>query len=190
MEEIKGIEERVEIPESVDFTVVWPTLKIKGPKGQLEREFKGPLLRFVSMEKDGKSLVIKSSTARRKVKALIGSMKAHIRNQIIGVTKGYTYKLKMHYIHFPMTVEIKGTQVIVKNFLGERTLRKTIILGKCKVENKKDEIIVTGVDKDDVAQTAANIENSCRLVGKDRRVFLDGIYITEKIIGEYGEANK
>src|SRR3989339_1391396 len=172
MKDNKGIEEKVELPEFVEATINWPSLKVKGPKGQLEREFKGSLLRFVSIEKEGGSIIIKSSSNRRKVKALVGSMKAHIRNQIIGVTKGYTYKLKMHYIHFPMTMEIKGNQVIVKNFLGERTLRKCTIVGKCKVENKKDEVTVTGTNKDDVAQTAASIENTCRLTGKDRRVFL------------------
>ena len=179
-EDEKGYEEKVDIPESVDASVEWPFIRVKGPKGQLEREFKGPLLRFVNVEKNGNTIVIKSSSKRRRVGALVGTIHAHTRNLIEGSLNGYVYKLKMHYVHFPMTIEIKSNQVVVKNFLGERTLRRASIVGKSKVEQKKDEIIVSGPDKENVAQTAANIEQSCRLSGKDRRIFLDGIYITEK----------
>jgi large subunit ribosomal protein L6 len=100
-----------------------------------------------------------------------------------GVMGGYIYKLKVHHTHFPIQVEIKGKEVIVKNFLGERSIRRGNILGATKVELVKDVITVTGISKEDVGQTAANIEGACRLAGKDRRVFLDGIYITgwEKI---------
>lgn len=176
----KVLEERIEIPGGTDVSIEWPSVKVKGPKGTLQREFKGPMLRFFEMEKKGNEIVIRSSYNRRKMRAMIGTIRAHIRNMIGGVTEGYVYKMKIHYVHFPITMEIKGDKIIVKNFLGERTIRKTSIVGKTKVEQKKDDIVITGIDKEDVAQTAANIENSCRLSRKDRRTFLDGIYITEK----------
>ena len=44
----------------------------------------------------------------------------------------------------------------------------------------KNDVIVKGIDKEKVGQTAANIERSCRIKNRDRRVFQDGIYITSK----------
>ena len=48
-----------------------------------------------------------------------------------------------------------------------------------KVQNKTD-VTVSGVDREKVGQTAANIERSCRIKKRDRRVFQDGIYIVSK----------
>jgi large subunit ribosomal protein L6 len=97
---------------------------------------------------------------------------------IIGVTYGWRYEMKVFFTHFPISLEQKGSDILVKNFLGEKSMRHAKILGKTKVELGKDQIAVVGIDKEDVSQTAANIETSTRLSGKDRRVFLDGLYIT------------
>ena len=48
-----------------------------------------------------------------------------------------------------------------------------------KVENKSD-VFVSGVDREKVGQTAAIIEKACRIRGRDRRIFQDGIYIVSK----------
>ena len=50
---------------------------------------------------------------------------------------------------------------------------------KVEVQNKVD-VIVSGADIEKVGQTAANIERSCKIRKRDRRVFQDGIYITSK----------
>ena len=62
----------------------------------------------------------------------------------------------------------------------EKTPRKAKILGDTKVEVKGQEVIVSGSNKEDTGQTAANIETACRLNKYDRRIFQDGIYIQEK----------
>ena len=64
--------------------------------------------------------------------------------------------------------------------MGERNPRKARIVGQTKVDIKKDEIIVTGIDKEDVGQTSANIELATKVTGYDRRIFQDGCYITQK----------
>ena len=48
-----------------------------------------------------------------------------------------------------------------------------------KIQNKT-EVIVSGIDKEAVGQTAANIERSTTVKKRDRRVFQDGIYLIEK----------
>ncbi len=69
---------------------------------------------------------------------------------------------------------------MVYNFLGEKSPRKTNILGDTKVEIKADEIIVSGISKEDTGQTAANLETLTKISARDRRVFQDGIYIEKK----------
>jgi large subunit ribosomal protein L6 len=51
------------------------------------------------------------------------------------------------------------------------------------VKVKGDDIIVQGISLEDVSQTAANIQNATRIRSKDPRVFLDGIYVFEKLEG-------
>jgi hypothetical protein len=63
-------------------------------------------------------------------------------------------------------------------------LKNIKILPSVKVEVKKQEVIVSGIDIEAVGQTAANIEQATRITGKDSRVFQDGIYIVEKKLTE------
>ncbi len=111
---------------------------------------------------------------------MLETIKAHINNMITGVTKGFTYKMKIVYAHFPMTVKVQGDKVIIENFLGERHPRKAKILGDTKVQVKGDEVHITGIDKEDVGQTMANIEQATKIKRRDPRVFQDGIYLISK----------
>lgn len=182
---VKTMEETVEIPDGVNITLNKKLVVVKGKKGEVNREFSDPRFdRAVNIEKFENKIIVKTSSKKRKTIAVVGTLAAHIRNMIIGVTNGYVYKLKIFYVHFPITLEIKGKNVIIKNFLGEKSLRYADVVGNSKVEVKKDEITVSGINKENVGQTAANIEMACRLSGKDRRIFLDGIYITGWEIGE------
>jgi len=106
--------------------------------------------------------------------------KSLIKNMIIGVTKGFTYKLKIVFAHFPITVKVKGNQVHIENFYGERSPRIAQIIGNSKIEVKEDDIIVKGISIYDVGQTAANIEQATKVKNKDLRVFLDGVYVYDK----------
>jgi large subunit ribosomal protein L6 len=54
------------------------------------------------------------------------------------------------------------------------------IVGGAEVEVVGDEILVRGVDKEEVGQTALNIEQASRPKGKDPRVFQDGCYLFER----------
>jgi len=89
------------------------------------------------------------------------------------------------HAHFPMQVAItkEGDTVSVSNFLGERKPRIAKIVEGAKVELKGGEIVVSGINKEAVGQTAADIEQTTRIKGYDPRVFQDGIYLVEKGIG-------
>ncbi|WP_297090976.1 50S ribosomal protein L6 [Thermococcus sp.] len=171
------VREEVEIPEGVEVTVENNVVKVKGPKGELERELRYPGVQIFT--EDGKVVVFKEFPRKRDI-AIARTFKAHITNMIKGVTEGFTYKLKVVYSHFPMTVKVQGDEVVIENFLGEKNPRRAKILPGVTVKVMGQEVIVEGIDKEAVGQTAANIEQATRITKWDRRVFQDGIYIVEK----------
>ena len=82
---------------------------------------------------------------------------------VTGVTDGFEYELKILYSHFPMTASVNGSTFVVNNYFGERVPRTADILANVKVEIKdKTKVLVSGIDKELVGQTAANIERCTR----------------------------
>jgi large subunit ribosomal protein L6 len=90
--------------------------------------------------------------------------------------------MKIVFAHFPMAVKVQDKEktVTIENFIGERHPRSSKIVGDAKVQVKGDEVIITGVNKEDVGQTMANLEQATKIRGKDPRVFQDGIYLTSR----------
>lgn len=174
--------EEVEVPLEVKVAVDGLKVVVEGPKGKLERDFSHA--RGISIRQEENKVIIEAFNADRRKKALVGTIAAHIRNMITGVTKGYRYKLKIVFSHFPISVEVKGNQIIIKNFLGEKAPRKANILEGVSVKVVDRDIIVEGIDIEKVGQTAANIEMATKIGEFDRRVFMDGIYIYEKGVAE------
>ena len=178
MVKLDRVEHTVEIPEGVTASIDGDMVTITGPKGSVSRD-------FVSARHDifqeGGALIVRVDIPRRKESALAGTWNAHLNNMGKGVTAGFTYTLKALYSHFPMTLAVKGNQLIVNNYFGERVPRSAAILNgvEVKVQNKT-EVVVSGIDKEAVGQTAANIERSTTVKKRDRRVFQDGIYLIEK----------
>jgi large subunit ribosomal protein L6 len=166
-----------EIPENVDGVVDGRVVTIKGEKGELTRDFSHvPIMININ----GKLVTIKANWPRKKEAALVGTISSHIKNMIKGVTTGFTYKLKIVFSHFPITVKVVGKYLTISNFTGERSPRRAKIMGETKVIVKGEDIIVQGINLEDISQTAANIQNSTKIKNKDPRVFLDGIYVYEK----------
>ncbi len=172
------VSKTVQVPDGVELSVNDKKLVVvKGAKGTLTRDFS-----FVpiAIEGDGKTVRLWAKWPRKKEAALIGTIYSHIQNMICGVTKGYSYKLKIVFSHFPITVKVQDKTVIIENFTGERRARRVKIIGDVKVKVEPDDIIVEGINLEDVSQTAANIEQATRVRRKDPRVFLDGLYVYEK----------
>ncbi|MEM5793861.1 MAG: 50S ribosomal protein L6 [Candidatus Aenigmatarchaeota archaeon] len=163
------------IPDEVKVEVEGNKFKVSGPLGNLEKTFKIP--KEIKVEKIDNTIKVSCEEEKRKLKAMVGTLIAHLRNMVEGVQKGFKYKLKIVYSHFPVTVKVEGDKVLIQNFLGERVPRVAKIKGNVKVEVVPPEIYVSGIDLEDVSQTAANIEQACRIKARDRRIFQDGIWI-------------
>ena len=169
----------IEIPDGIEVEIDNFKTTVKGPKGTLERDFYSPLFKKdIVMKKEDKKIIISTESKRKKTKAMLGTIESHIKNMFIGLTEGYVAKLKIVYMHFPFTIKVNGKEVLINNFLGEKKPRKTTIIGDCKMEVKGDEITVTGINKEDVGQTTANLERVTWIRSRDRRVFQDGIFRT------------
>jgi large subunit ribosomal protein L6 len=103
---------------------------------------------------------------------------------MLGVTEGVIYKMKIVFAHFPPTVKVANDKLIIENFYGEKAARVAQILPGVKVEIKGDDVVLEGIEIEQVGQTAANIQRATRLRRKDPRKFHDGIYVFEKRVGE------
>jgi large subunit ribosomal protein L6 len=178
---VNDMEVVVKIPQKTEVKVDGRKISVSGTKGKLEKDFSSPLFdRLVKIAKDGDLIKVSTGSSRRKVKSQTGCVAAHIRNMMKGANSGYTARLKVVFMHFPVTVKAAGNEITVANFLGEKSPRKAQIVGETNVDVKGEEITVTGLDRDAVGQTAANIERATHVPARDRRVFQDGIFVTQK----------
>jgi len=174
----KEIREIVTVPDGIETEIEDRVVIVKKGPDMLKRKLK------VDVKKEGNSLIVHNPRATKKEKKLIKSSAAHLKNMISGLQEKYVYKLKVCFVHFPVSVELKPSELIIKNFLGEKVPRRARILPGSEVKIEKDEITVTSHNKETAGQTAANIENSTRIRARDRRVFQDGIFIIEKEKGK------
>lgn len=175
------MERTIEIPSDVQIEVNNFKVSVKGPKGSLEKDFYSTLFaKDIVLQKKDNKIMISAESKKRKVKAMIGTMESIISNMMLGVKEAYSAKLKIIYMHFPFTVKISGKEILVSNFLGEKTPRKARIIGDCKVEIQGDEIMVTGISKEDVGLTVGQLEHATWIKKRDRRVFQDGCFVIKK----------
>ena len=171
------INEKVDIPEGIDVDVDKNQVTMKGQKGSVARKFADT--RIILKNEDG-AIAISCDSATKREKSRAFSYRAHLKNMFKGVTEGHMYHLKICSSHFPMNITIKDNTFIVKNFLGEKVARTLRIKEDAEVKVDGAIVTVTSSSKEIAGQVAAGIEQLCRISNRDRRVFQDGIYITDK----------
>jgi large subunit ribosomal protein L6 len=167
----------VKLPSGVKALLVNNQLKITGPKGQLERNIRFPQ---VTVTLKGEEITIASDASRKEILAMVGTLEAHVKNMAKGVNEGFEYRMKVVYSHFPIQLKLQGPKLEIINFLGEKKSRYARIESGVSAKVGGDEVILTGIDRECVGTTAANIEHATRIRDRDPRVFQDGIYIVQK----------
>ncbi|XP_018027602.1 60S ribosomal protein L9 [Hyalella azteca] len=179
----------VKIPEGVTVDAKKREVTVKGPRGVLKRAFKHVQMDIYVLKPSEKyphgEVKVEKWFGTRKEVACVRTLCTHIRNMITGVTKGYQYKMRSVYAHFPINtvIDAAGKSVEIRNFLGEKHIRHVKMLPGVTVQVSKalkDELILEGNDIERVSQSAATIHQACKVRNKDIRKFLDGIYVSEK----------
>ena len=167
----------IELPDGVNASLNGQILLIKGPKGEVTKTIKQ---HDISIEIANKKILLKSDGETKKIKKMVGTLTAHIKNMVKGSLQNHVYILKICSGHFPMNVSVSGDKFIVKNFLGEKVPRTLKLKSNANVRVEGDLVYVTSTNKETAGQISADIEQLTRRPGYDTRIFQDGIYIINK----------
>ncbi|KAE9985226.1 hypothetical protein EG328_007766 [Venturia inaequalis] len=187
--------EELAVPEGVKVHIKSRIVTVTGPRGTLKKDlghlavsFSLPskvlfdvYLRATSDSYKPQNVInIELHHGTRKNVATLRTVRTIINNLFIG---------RYVYAHFPINVNLEKNadtglyEVEIRNFIGEKITRKVVMRAGVDVEpakNVKDELHLSGNSLEDVSQSAADIQQSCRVKNKDIRKFLDGIYVSER----------
>ncbi|KAG4303124.1 hypothetical protein PCANB_000518 [Pneumocystis canis] len=171
------------IPKNVNIEIKSRIINVSGPRGKLWKNFKHIQMDLFKTNMNRIRIIAWHSS--KKQTACLRTVRSLINNMITGVTKGYRYKMRFVYAHFPINVNISDDKKIIeiRNFLGEKVTRCVTLLEGVTAElskNQKDEIILEGISLENVSQSAASIQQICSVRNKDIRKFLDGIYVSAR----------
>jgi len=177
----------ITVPKGVEVTIKNRKVTVKGPRGTLSRDLSHMRV-DLRVEKAGETSVVKAELwfGNRLGLAGLRTMLTHVNNMIIGVTKGYLFKMKYVYAHFPINLVVSSDNKVVevKNYLGEKLERVVTMVGDTTaklskdIDGTKDEITIQGSSLDAVSQSCANIQQIAKVTDKDIRKFLDGVYVS------------
>ena len=139
---------------------------------------------MVGDDKEGKKLRVDMWFGKKKELATLRTITSHIENMITGVTKGFQYKVRSVYAHFPVNCVIeKPTEVAIRNFLGEKRVRYVKMREGVTVKKDpeiKDCLVIEGNDIEKVGNSVSLIRDATHVRNKDIRKFLDGMYVQTK----------
>jgi len=177
--------EELEIPDGVTVAIKSRVITVTGPRGTLTKNVRHVNMDIRLLKGKTNQVTLAVWQGNRKHVACLRTIKSLINNMITGVTKGFLYKMRAVYAHFPINciIQEEGRALQIRNFLGEKIVRNVEMLDGVTVSEskaQKDELILEGADIQNVSQSAASIQGMCRVRNKDIRKFLDGIYVSEK----------
>ena len=140
----------VAIPSGVTAAVEGQTVKVKGSKGELS--FVVPDLVEVSQGEGAIKVTPRNDS--KQARSLWGTSRAQVANLVKGVTSGYEKKLEINGVGYKAAV---AGSVLKLNLGYSHDVDYAIPKGIQIVTPKPTEIIITGIDKQKVGQTAAEI---------------------------------
>ncbi len=140
----------VAVPAGVTAKVEGQTVSVKGPKGELK--FTVPDDVVVAM--DNGAIKVDPRTESKRARAMWGMSRSMINNLVVGVTAGYERKLEITGVGYKAAVAGKTLQLS----LGySHDVNYPIPAGIAIATPKPTEVTITGIDKRQVGQVAAEI---------------------------------
>jgi len=176
----KKFSESIDAPDGIECSLKDKVLNCKKGSTELAKTINIP---GIEVRLSGKTITFDCISGNKNDYKTIKSLIAHMKNFFAGFENKFVYKLESANVHFPMTLKVEGSRLMINNFLGEKKPRFAVIRPNVNVELKGAKITISSADKEAAGQTAANFEKATKIRNRDRRVFQDGIYITEKPVG-------
>lgn len=169
----------IQIPSGVTITIDDQAITVTGPKGTLS-QFTMP---GITVKVEGQEVVVTRASDEREHRSKHGLMRSLVNNMVVGVTSGFEKKLEVNGVGFRVALE--GSTL--KMSLGfSHEIRYTLPEG-VKATVEQNAITVSGIDKQLVGQTAAEI----RSFKKPEPYKGKGIkYSDERIIRKSGKSGK
>lgn len=144
----------VEIPSDVKVGVADHILTVEGPKGKLSMPLPAQI---ICEQKDGK-VIFAAGDHSKSTSALHGTMRALTANMVTGVTKGYSKTLLIEGVGYKAQVQGKNLKLNV----GFSHPVEYVIPEGIKIDAAKQvEVVIAGIDKIKVGQSAAEIRDIC-----------------------------
>ncbi len=143
----------IKVPSGVEVIITPAVLsvriKVKGPKGELSRDFKNDVV----ITREGDIFTLKPVSESIFHRALWGTYASHLKNMIEGVTDGFTKRLLIEGIGFKADIIAGKLQMA----LGYSHPIIIPVPAELKLVMEKGAIVISGVDKDLVGEYAARI---------------------------------
>jgi len=139
----------ITLPEKTEATLHGLRLSVKGPKGVLERDINSD----IEIKIEGKNITLAPKTGSSDTQSTWGSNATHIVNMVKGVNEMFVKKLIIEGIGYK--ADVKGTDLVLA--LGFSHPVKMPIPTNLKVASDKGIVTITGLDKEEVGQFAAEI---------------------------------
>jgi large subunit ribosomal protein L6 len=141
--------QKLELPAGVTFSYTNDVAEVKGPKGELSKKF----LPNIKIEVADNAVTFTPKKDDLVSRALWGTYASHVRNMVKGVTEGYTKKLILEGVGFKS--EVKGTNLELALGFSHQVI--VPITRDLTVTAEKNNITITGIDKEVVGQFAAKV---------------------------------
>lgn len=138
-------------PDKTEILFNSGVFSVKGPKGELQRNFKPD----ISIQVDGKNISLSLKKENNQTRALWGTYASHIKNMVKGVNDGFEKKLILEGVGYKS--EVKGDKLSLA--LGFSHLVDVAIPLGLAVKAEKNVVTITGIDKELVGSFAAKVRD-------------------------------
>lgn len=141
----------ITIPASVQVEINGSNVTVKGPKGEMKREF-SPL---ISITKEDDQLIIQRSSDAANVRALHGTTRALLNNMVTGVSTGFTTELEVDGVGY--RVELDGPKLVLYVGYSHPFVIEPPAGVTFEIEAKTRLVKINGADNEVIGQLAADI---------------------------------
>jgi large subunit ribosomal protein L6 len=171
----------IPVPSGVEVTISGSDVSVKGPKGTLARTIPDP----ITIRQEGEELLVERPNDEREARSRHGLVRALVNNMVVGVSAGFTRELEIVGVGYRATAAGPNKLDLALGF--SHPVDFTAPDGVTFEVPSPTRVIISGIDKELVGQTAANI----RKIRKPEPYKGKGIrYAGERIIRKAGKAAK